>query len=93
MPVLDLGRVPLANALLTAEHLHGQDVAFAHRLALLAADLLDGAFVLRFDGHLHLHRLEDDDGVAFFDRVTDLALDLPHRSGDVSFDVGHGVAR
>src|SRR6185436_18796059 len=40
-----------------------QRIAFADRLALLDLDLLDGAGLLGFDRHLHLHRLEDHDGV------------------------------
>src|SRR5690348_7814081 len=68
-------------------------VALVHRLALLAEDLLDGARVLRLDGHLHLHRLEDDDGVALGDLLPDRALDLPHGPGDVRFDVSHGQGR
>src|SRR3954471_18713397 len=39
-------------------------VALVHRLALLAEDLLDGAGVLGLHRHLHLHGLEDHDGVA-----------------------------
>src|SRR4051812_44374485 len=39
-------------------------VALRYGLALLDEDLLHGAVVLRLDGHLHLHRLEDRDGVA-----------------------------
>src|SRR6187551_1618598 len=40
-----------------------QGVALAHRLALLHRNLLHGAGVLGLDGHLHLHRLQDHDGV------------------------------
>src|SRR5207249_10231021 len=63
------------------------------RLAFLAADLLDGPRILGLDGHLHLHRLEYHQRVALVDRLAELALDLPDRSGDVRFDVGHGLAR
>src|SRR3954468_13285144 len=66
-----------------------EGVPLVHRLALLAEDLLDGAFVLGLDRHLHLHRLEDHDRVALLDRVADLALDLPHRARDVGLDVRH----
>src|SRR3954447_22038061 len=41
-----------------------EDVALVDGLALLAEDLLDGPLVLGLDRHLHLHRLEDDHGVA-----------------------------
>src|SRR3954452_7030098 len=64
-----------------------QRVALRHRLALHDEDRLDRALVFRLDGHLHLHRLEDRDGVAFGDRLADLALDLPDRPGDVRLDV------
>src|SRR3954467_1872299 len=46
-------------------------------LALLAEDLLDDARVLGLDRHLHLHRLEDDDGVALLDRLPPLAPGSP----------------
>src|ERR1700757_2228246 len=52
-------------------------VAFGHRLALLAQDLLDDARILGLDRHLHLHRLEDHDRVALLHRVANLDLDLP----------------
>src|SRR6187200_56508 len=66
-----------------------EGVALVHRLAFLAEDLLDGAGVLGLDGHLHLHRLEDDDRVALLDLVANLTLDLPHRSRDVGLDLRH----
>src|SRR4051794_4950993 len=72
---------------------HDERVALVHRLALLAQDLLDGALVLGLHGHLHLHGLEDHDGVALVDLVPDRALDLPHGPGDVRFDVSHGRGR
>src|SRR3954451_9462553 len=64
-----------------------QRVALGHRLPLLDEDRLDLPLVLRLDGHLHLHRLEDRDGVALGDLLADLALDLPDRAGDVRLDV------
>ena len=63
-------------------------VALRDRLALFAEDLLDRALVLCLHGHLHLHGLEDHDGVALLDLLTYLHLDLPHGSGDVRLDVG-----
>src|ERR671922_1959443 len=63
-------------------------VALGHRLALLADDLLHDALVLRLDRHLHLHRLEDHEGVALLDLLADLTFDLPDGSCDVSLDVG-----
>src|SRR4051794_19183931 len=62
--------LPDASALLLKDH---QRVALRHRLPLLDEDFLDGPLVLRLDGHLHLHRLEDRDGVALGDLLTDLA--------------------
>src|SRR3954449_10839054 len=62
-------------------------VALRNRLALLAEDLLHGAVVLGLDGHLHLHRLEDHDGVALGDLLADLDLDLPDGARDVCLDV------
>src|SRR3954453_10406904 len=50
-------------------------VALGDRLALLHEDLLDGALVLGLDRHLHLHRLEDRDGVALLDAVAHGDLD------------------
>ena len=44
-----------------------QRVAFADGLPFLDRDLLHRAGVLRLDRHLHLHRLEDHDGVALVD--------------------------
>src|SRR3954468_8827291 len=61
--------LPPASCSSTALLQHHEDVAFAHRLALLAADLLDDAVVFGLDRDLHLHRLEDDDGVAVGDLV------------------------
>src|SRR3954454_8258276 len=66
-----------------------QRVALVDGLPLLAQDLLDDAWVLGLDGHLHLHRLEDHDRVALLDAVADLALDLPHVARDVGLDVRH----
>src|SRR5436309_14248255 len=40
-----------------------EGVSLGYGLALLAADLLDHALVLRLHRHLHLHRLEDHDRV------------------------------
>src|SRR4051794_39691132 len=62
---------------------HDERVALVDRLALFAEDLLHHAGLLRLDRHLHLHGLERDDGVALFDDVADLALDLPHDARDV----------
>src|SRR5262249_37668777 len=55
-------------------------------------DLLDRPRILGLDRHLHLHRLEDDDGVALVDLIADPNLDLPHGAGDVRLDV-HGRER
>src|SRR4051794_23090267 len=63
--------LPDARSVLLKLH---QRVALRHRLALLDEDRLDRALVFRLDGHLHLHRLEDRDGVALGDRLADLAL-------------------
>src|SRR4051794_30146629 len=63
-------------------------VALGDRLPFLAHDLGNRALVLGLDRHLHLHRLEDHERVALLDGVADLALDLPHGSGDVGLDVG-----
>ena len=63
-------------------------VALGNRLALLADDLLHDPVVLGLDGHLHLHRLEDHQGVALADGLAYVALHLPDRSCDVSLDVG-----
>src|SRR4051794_39010556 len=62
-------------------------VALRDRLALLAEDLLDRAVVLGLDRHLHLHGLEDHNGVPFLDLLPDFHLDLPHGPGDVRLDV------
>src|SRR5215207_6551233 len=69
---------------------HHEDVAFADALALLAANLLHDAIVLGLDRNLHLHRLQDDDGVAVGDLVPDRDLDFPDVAGDVRLDVCHG---
>src|SRR3954451_18848425 len=68
---------------------HYEDVAFADRLALLAADLLHGPVVLDLDRDLHLHRLQDDDRVAIGNRVADGDFDFPHVPSYVSLDVRH----
>src|SRR4051812_30375452 len=65
-----------------------QRIALRHGLPFLALDLFDRAVVLGLDGHLHLHRLEDHERVAFLDLIADLALHLPHGPGDVGLDVG-----
>src|SRR3954452_4105985 len=83
-------RSPPASAIALLED--DEDAALLHRLALLDADLLDGAGVLGLDGHLHLHRLEDHDRVALVDLIAGLYLDLPDRSGDVGGDIRHGAA-
>src|SRR4051794_30994989 len=67
---------------------HYERVALGDGLAFLAGDLLDLAVVLGLDGHLHLHRLEDHERVALLHVLSDLALDLPHRAGDVSLYIG-----
>lgn len=69
---------------------HYEDVAFTDRLALLAANLLDGAVVFGLDRDLHLHRLQDDDGVAILDFVPDRDLNFPHAARDVRLDI-HGA--
>src|SRR3978361_126283 len=61
-----------------------EDVAFADGLSLFAADLFHRAVILGLDRDLHLHRLEDDDGVALLDRVPDGDLEFPARAGDMS---------
>src|SRR6516164_5855982 len=66
-------------------------VALGHRLPLLDADLAHDSRILRLDGHLHLHRLQDHDRVALVDAVADLDLDLPYGAGDVSLDLGQAV--
>src|SRR5438105_10716945 len=58
-------------------------VSLGDRLTLLDQNLLDHAWILGLDRHLHLHRLEDHDGVALLHAVADLDLDLPHGPGDV----------
>src|SRR5919204_4208912 len=68
---------------------HDQHVPLADRLRLLAPDLRDLPVLRRLHRHLHLHALEDHQHVAGLDLVADLLLDLPHRAGDVSGDVGH----
>jgi hypothetical protein len=69
---------------------HYEDVAFTYRLTLLAANLLDGAVVFGLDRDLHLHRLEDDDGVAVLNFVPNRDLDFPHAARDVRLDI-HGA--
>src|SRR3954468_6043410 len=69
-----------------------QRVALADRLPLLAGDRLDDPAVLGLDRHLHLHRLEDDGRVAFFNVVPGSHLDLPDGAGDVCLDVGHEIS-
>src|SRR2546423_9485374 len=72
---------------------HDERVALVDGLALLAADLHDGARVFGLDRHLHLHRLEDRHGVALLDLVADGALDFPYRPGDMGLDLSHGSAQ
>src|SRR5690242_5435877 len=81
--------LPPASRSLTALLQHHQYVAFADRLALLAADLLDDAVVFGLHRDLHLHRLEDDDGVPVGYLVADRDLDFPDVAGDVCLDVCH----
>src|SRR5215207_6052852 len=82
--------LPPASRSLTALLQHHQHVAFADRLALRAANLFDDAVVFGLDGNLHLHRLEDDDGVSIGYLVADRDLDFPDVAGDVCLDVCHG---
>src|SRR3954453_19611109 len=56
-------------------------VAFLHDVALVDPQLLDGAPALRRYRDLHLHRLEDDQGVALLDAVAGADHDFP--------DIGH----
>src|SRR3954449_6231789 len=86
-------RTPSAGVSVRSRPLLKDDerIALVHRLALLTADLLDGALVLGLDGHLHLHRLEDHDSVALGDLVAHLAFDLPHGARDVGLDVRHAL--
>src|SRR5437868_2701205 len=73
-------RTPSAGVSVRSRPLLKDDerIALVHCLTLLAEDLLDRSLVLGLDRHLHLHRLEDHDGVALCDLVADLAFDLPH---------------
>src|SRR6266576_2983013 len=82
-------RTPSAGVSVRSRPLLKDDerIALVHGLALLAEDLLHGALVLGLDRHLHLHRLEDDHGVALGDLVADGDLDLPHGPRDVGWDV------
>src|SRR4051794_16364725 len=66
-----------------------QRLPFADRLALRAQKLGHRSRHLCLDGHLHLHRLENDDGVPLVDRVTHGDLDLPHGARDMRLDLGH----
>src|SRR5690348_2431716 len=82
--------LPPASCSSTPLPQHYEDVAFTDRLALLAEDLLDDAVVFGLDRDLHLHGLEDDDGVAVGHLVAYRNLDLPDVAGDVCLDVCHG---
>src|SRR5205814_9936343 len=66
---------------------HRQDVALAHWLAFSAADLLHRPRRRGFHRHLHLHRLEDDDGLPGLHCLARLLLDLPDGAGDVGRNV------
>src|SRR4249919_314365 len=85
--------LPPARRSSTALLQDDEDVAFADRLALLAADLLDDAVVFGLHRDLHLHRLEDDDGVAILDLIADRDCDFPDVPRDVRLDVCHGGAQ
>jgi len=60
-------------------------------LGLLAADLLHDPALGCFDRHLHLHRLEDHQGLTSGNRLADRNLDLPNGTSDVRGNVCHGV--
>src|SRR3712207_6888580 len=60
---------------------------FPYTTLFRSQDLAHRALVLRLDGHLHLHRLEDDHGVALVDVVARGDLDLPDGAGDVRVDL------
>src|SRR3954467_5348265 len=79
--------LPPASCPSTALPQHYEDVAFAHRLALLAADLPDDPVVFGLDRDLHLHRLEDGDGVAVGHLVAHRDLDFSDFAGGVCLDV------
>src|ERR1700751_5837486 len=83
-----ISRRPPAGAGPSGSFENNERVALGDRLTLLAEDLLDHAGVLGLDRHLHLHRLEDHDGVAFLHVVADLDLDLPDGARDVGLDLG-----
>src|SRR4029078_348178 len=63
-----------------------EDLALAHRVVLLHADLDDRALHLREHGDLHLHRFEDHQRVLIADRVAWLLEDLPYGSRDFRLD-------
>src|SRR3954451_17279370 len=86
--------LPPANSSFMAVRLFedDEDDALGDGLALFAADLGDLSRILGLDGHLHLHRLEDDDRVALVDLVADLDLDLPDCARDVRLYVSHAAA-
>src|SRR5437016_2672924 len=67
-------RPPLAGRVSSVLLEDNERVTLGHRLALLDEDLLDHARVFGLDRHLHLHRLEDHDRIAFVDAVADLDL-------------------
>jgi len=67
-----------------------EHVPFAHSLAFGHVDLLDLPRLRRLDGHLHLHRLEDDARLPLGDTVPHFNFDFPDGTGDVRVDGGHG---
>src|SRR3954451_18759954 len=54
---------------------HGDELAFADRLAFAHPDFLDGAGLGREHGNLHLHRFQDHDLALELDLVARLELD------------------
>ena len=66
---------------------NNEHIAFSNTLPRRALDLFHRARFGGVDRHLHLHRFENDQRVAFFDLLTDGAFNFPDGTGDVGCDV------
>ena len=67
----------------------GDQLVFLNDVALGHVELGDGAALLGQDGDLHLHRLEDDEGVAVIDVVALGDQHLPHVRDHLRADFRH----
>src|SRR5690606_215079 len=86
-PPLERAVAPLSSLDSGTRLDHHEHVPFFDGIAGSHLHGAHGSFRWRLDGHLHLHRLQDHDGLLGANHVAHLYLHLPHGPGDVRANV------